>query len=113
MLEFLPRELVEKYHQFMFQSYVDVNASDANWCPTPGCTAAFINDKNVTEYKCRACEKHYCLVCKCEMHVGMSCKDYQKINKLSVDENARQFLLLAKGLKMKQCPRCKFWVDRT
>jgi hypothetical protein len=75
--EYLSKELREKYDEFVFQNYVEKNMGDTSWCPTPGCQAVFTFDAALDNYKCPSCQKHYCLACKCEMHTGMSCKDYQ------------------------------------
>ena len=95
----------------MFHSYVEGNLENTSWCPTPGCSAVFAYEGGLDNYKCPACKKHYCLACKCEMHNGITCKEYQEI--AGLDEPERQFIMLAKGAKMKQCPNCKFWVERS
>jgi len=94
----------------MFQVYVEHNTGDTSWCPTPGCQAVFAFDEALTNYKCPTCKKHYCLRCKCEMHTGVSCEEYRSMAHLSEDD--KKFMVLAKGAKYKQCPSCKFWVEK-
>lgn len=83
---------------------------DTSWCPTPGCSAVFTFDAALTDYKCPACKKYYCLACKCEFHTGLSCQDYKEV--ASLNEEDRKFMMLVKGAKFKQCPNCKFWVEK-
>lgn len=40
----------------------------------------------------------------------MTCAEY-KINN-SFDKNDQDFIKFVQGAKYKQCPRCKFWVER-
>ena len=84
---------------------------DTSWCPTPGCSAVFAFDEALTEYRCPACKKNYCLRCKCEYHQNMSCKEYKKI--ANMGEEDKRFMFLVKGAKFKQCPSCKFWVEKS
>ena len=84
---------------------------DTSWCPTPGCRVVFAFDAALTEYKCPTCLKHYCLSCKCEFHTGVSCEDYKGMANLSEEERA--FMMCVKGAKYKQCPSCKFWVEKS
>lgn len=94
----------------MFQNYVEDHMRDTSWCPTPGCKAVFTFDEGLDNYKCPSCKKHYCLNCKCEMHVGVTCEEYQSM--ADMDEPDRKFMILVKGSKFKQCPNCKFWVEK-
>lgn len=71
--EFLPKDLKEKYDDFAFHNYVDAHMDDTSWCPTPGCSAVFTFDAALTDYRCPACKKHYCLACKCEFHTNFTC----------------------------------------
>lgn len=94
----------------MFQVYVEHNNMDTQWCPTPGCQAVFAFDEALTNYKCPTCKKHYCLRCKCEMHTGLNCEEYRSMAHLNEDD--KKFMILVKGAKYKQCPNCKFWVEK-
>lgn len=83
---------------------------DTSWCPTPGCSAVFTFDEQLTEYACPTCKNKYCLRCKCEFHTEFTCEEYKEVAKLS--ENDKKFMFLVKGAKYKQCPNCKFWVEK-
>ncbi len=41
----------------------------------------------------------------------MSCAEYKISNTMSEDD--KKFLDFAAGHKFKQCPKCKFWVEKT
>jgi hypothetical protein len=107
---FLAKELREKYEDFGFHNYVEEHMLDTSWCPTPGCSAVYAFDEALTEYKCPACSKHYCLSCKCEFHTNLTCEDYKSLANLNEDDRA--FMVCVKGNKCKQCPNCKFWVEK-
>lgn len=108
--EYLFKMLKEKYSEFTFQKYVDKNVKTTSWCPSPSCKAVFACDEGLTEYRCPACGGRFCLACKCEMHEGETCEDYQRL--MGMSEEDRLFMKFAKGAKFKQCPSCKFWVEK-
>lgn len=89
---------------------MELNHASTAWCPTAGCTAVFSFDEELDNYKCPACQKHYCLRCRCDYHYGMTCAEY-KINN-SFDKNDEDFIKFVQGARYKQCPKCKFWVER-
>lgn len=89
---------------------MESNAKDTSWCPTPGCQAVFCFDAALDNYRCPSCKHHYCLRCKCEMHAELTCAEYRKVAQL--DEPDRKFIMLVRGAKYKQCPNCKFWVEK-
>jgi len=57
------------------------------------------------------CKKEYCLKCRVLFHKDMSCKEYQV--SANPDKNEEAFTEFVKGSKLKQCPWCSFWVERT
>ena len=67
-------------------------------------------DKNEFHLNCPMCKKSYCLQCKTEWHEGMNCEEYQRTK--NKDENDVKFEEYAKGSKLKQCPKCKRWVEK-
>ncbi|KAL4481839.1 hypothetical protein ABPG74_007928 [Tetrahymena malaccensis] len=101
----------EKYEKFTLQNYIDSNADEISWCPTPNCEYAFVIDSNQTNFKCPTCKKSYCLTCKCDFHEGQTCKEYQISNKFT--EQDEHFEKYVKGQKFKQCLKCKMWVEKT
>lgn len=55
-----------------------VSTEDMDFCLTPDCGAVFI--KEGREHNCLSCKKSFCLDCKVESHVGMSCAEYRVNN---------------------------------
>lgn len=108
--EFLNESELKKFTEYTLQKYLDQNAGIYTWCPTPDCKFVFEADPSVPEFSCQVCTKHYCLACRVEYHKGMTCKEYQINNR--IDNNDILFLDLVKGKKFKQCPKCKFWVEK-
>jgi len=53
----------------------------------------------------------YCLSCKVEYHDNITCKNYKELT--NVDYLDSQFENFVKGKKFKQCPKCKFWVEKS
>ena len=67
-------------------------------------------DKNEFHLNCPMCKKSYSLQCKTKWHKGMTCEEYQRTK--NKDENDIKFEEYAKGSKLKQCPKCKRWVEK-
>jgi hypothetical protein len=86
------------------------NSDEITFCPAAGCNYMCSYDKNEFHLNCPLCKKSYCLQCKTEWHKGMTCEEYQ-ITK-NKDENDVKFEEYAKGSKLKQCPKCKRWVEK-
>ncbi len=103
-------EILEKFYQFSLNKYVESADNMTSWCPTPGCSAVFEFDEILDNYRCLVCRKHYCLKCRTDYHYGMTCAEYRVSNTFSKDDKA--FVDFVKGAKFKQCPKCKFWVER-
>ena len=108
--ERLSEEMVQKFEEFSFKHFVGLNRSDLFCCPTPDCKYVF-QFACEEDFTCPVCAKHYCLRCQVEYHDGMTCEQYRKVNAHLAEDD--QFLLMAQGARFKQCPNCKFWVEKT
>jgi ariadne-1 len=108
--ERLSEEMVDKFEEFSFKHFVGMNKSDLFCCPTPDCKYVFQFECE-EEFTCPVCQKHYCLRCQVEFHDGMTCEQYRKVNSHLAEDD--QFMLMAQGARFKQCPNCKFWVEKT
>ena len=86
------------------------NSEEVSYCPTAGCNYLCYFDKNEFHLNCPLCKKSYCLKCKVEWHMGMTCEEYQREKKN--DENDEKFNEYVRGNNFKQCPRCKRWVEK-
>lgn len=96
-----------KFLDFSLKKYFDDFGEELSWCPTPSCQYGFEISKVCNKFSCPICLKHYCLKCRTECHDGKSCDE----NKSKTDLD-KQFLELARSTKMKQCPKCKHWIEK-
>ncbi|TNV81178.1 hypothetical protein FGO68_gene322 [Halteria grandinella] len=106
----------EEYHLYTRYSLEQCmqTQQDISWCPTADCKFAFIYDKNsdnANQLNCPMCKKHYCLQCRALFHTGRTCKEYKaEVDPKASDEAFEEF---AKGSKIKQCPKCTVWVEKS
>lgn len=108
--EHLSEEEMGKYWEFTLGNYIDSHLDELTWCPTPDCKYAFIFDKNESQFLCPKCSKEYCMNCRCDYHTNMTCAEYRKNSEFNADDE--KFLNFVNGNKFKQCPQCKFWVEK-
>ena len=103
-------QLFPKYEKFSLNNFLQNNSDDYSSCPTPGCEYMFFFNPGEHNFLCPMCNKHYCLNCKDEWHINMTCQEYRDsrdVNKLDA-----QFFNFVKGAKFKMCPKCKYWVEK-
>ena len=109
----LDKVYIKKFEDYSLKYYVDMHLNEVSWCPTADCKYVFVLEKNEnenTEFNCPLCQKHYCLACKCEFHQEQSCQEFRISN--NSNESDKLFENFVKGQKWKQCPQCKFWVEK-
>jgi E3 ubiquitin-protein ligase RNF144 len=87
------------------------NMTDLACCPTPNCPYVFIWEAQGNHFACPVCEKSYCFACRGDWHPEFTCEEFAKINNTAFQDAA--FGELAESKKYKQCPQCKFWVERS
>lgn len=112
-LEFiLSPEMVKKYDDFSLHYELERNPDVYSCCPTPNCGYFFTFETGDAEFHCPKCNKHYCLRCKCDWHDKITCEKYQEWAKENgkADDLFEQFV---QGQKLKRCPRCNSWVEKT
>jgi hypothetical protein len=107
ILEQLDDKMKDKYINFTLHKVFEDFPDKLSWCPTPGCIYGFEITPNISKFECPQCKKSYCLQCKVEYHKGITCDKFKKEN--NKDD---QFVKYAKSMKFKQCPKCRFWVDK-
>ena len=102
-----------KYLEYQLNQFVAQNSSEYSCCPTPDCKNVFIAEQQ-NYFACPICKNEYCLKCKTNFHVGKSCEQYQQsvIDKKTHSADV-QFMNFVKGTNYKQCPSCKFWVEKS
>jgi E3 ubiquitin-protein ligase RNF144 len=108
--QIVEEKLLEKFREFALKHYLDHSSEEVSWCPTANCPFVFINDDKITDFLCPVCKKRYCFECKVLYHHGQTCKEY-RINNVH-DANDDKFMKLIKSKKYKQCPKCKFWIEK-
>ena len=103
----------KNYTKFLLDGFVSTHASEYSCCPTPDCPYVFVANGQ-SFYQCEVCKKQYCLTCRVEYHNKMNCKQYQQtiIDKKTALADT-EFLNFVKGTNYKQCPNCKFWVEKS
>ncbi|OMJ84604.1 hypothetical protein SteCoe_14279 [Stentor coeruleus] len=109
----LDNEYRNQYFDYNFQNFVQAHSSEYSCCPTPDCKNVFIADDEAY-YSCSICRKDYCLRCKVDYHHRMTCQQYQQsVIDLKTENADRNFMNFIKGTNYKQCPNCKFWVEKS
>ena len=112
LTQFGREDLIEKYDNFNMNYFLIQHKDEASCCPTPGCKYIFIYDKGDDKFSCPLCNNEYCLKCKTKYHKGKTCKEYEKCLSEKEKKNDKLFYKFAIGSKYKQCPYCKFWVEK-
>jgi hypothetical protein len=86
-------------------------------CPTAGCSFQFEWDEDNRKLDCPLCQKTYCLVCRTgPWHTGMRCEQNQQQREEAGEADGGEdadFQKFARSQKLKQCPKCKFWVEKS
>jgi len=105
-------EAVARYERLTLQRCIE--ASDGmGVCPSPGCEFMFAFDEDNRKLDCPLCQKSFCLVCRVSpWHAGVRCEQYQAEHG-NVDEADKLFHAFASQQKLKQCPKCKHFVEKT
>jgi hypothetical protein len=104
-------KLMEKYETFMLSNFIETNGNDFSCCPTANCPYLFYYEQGDFDFKCPKCHKRYCLNCKVEYHVNSTCKMYQQwcLKNGQADDLFTNFV---RGNKLKQCFKCKKFVQK-
>eukprot|EP00301_Raphidiophrys_heterophryoidea_P022535 c6668_g1_i2.p1 GENE.c6668_g1_i2~~c6668_g1_i2.p1 ORF type:complete len:772 (-),score=118.69 c6668_g1_i2:161-2293(-) len=102
----------DKMQRFLLEGVVMKNPEQFCCCPTPGCDNIFAQDSSTPDFVCDKCQKRYCLRCRVDWHSGVSCEDYQKwlVENGKGDQGFNEYV---SGMRLKQCPMCKFWVEKS
>ncbi|KAG1358864.1 RBR-type E3 ubiquitin transferase [Cocos nucifera] len=111
--EIVPAEVFERWENALCESML--LESKKFYCPFKDCSALLVDDgeERVAQSECPNCRRLFCAQCKVAWHLGLSCKEYQR---LGADERGREDLMLmeiANKKKWQKCPRCKFLVEKT
>jgi hypothetical protein len=106
----------DRYERLTLQRFIETE-EDTGSCPTPGCPFVFAWEANNRKLECPLCAKSYCLVCRTEpWHSGVRCEAFQRQHAAEsgdVDAADAAFEQFASRQKLRACPKCKFWVEKT
>ena len=114
----------DRYLRLTLDRCIDNDPEGMGCCPTAGCSFLFAWDPENRKLDCPLCRKTYCLVCRVgPWHTGIRCYQYQHDQKAKGkseggggsggdDESDKAFQKFASKQKLKQCPRCRFWVEK-
>jgi E3 ubiquitin-protein ligase RNF144 len=128
----LKRAEMEKFHRAGLESLVaplgvnnlgkktkSNNSVSFLHCPTANCPYIFTIDKNSLHddesyhLRCEVCREHYCLKCRVKYHKNQSCMAYRKERLQVGGEDELLLLAYLQSRKVKACPQCKRYVERT
>lgn len=84
------------------------------YCPFKDCSALMIDDKEnvIEEAECPHCSRLFCAQCRVPWHAGLSCGEFQNLDKEERLQEDLMLMALAKKSQWQRCPRCKFFVEK-
>ncbi|XP_061361287.1 E3 ubiquitin-protein ligase RSL1-like isoform X2 [Gastrolobium bilobum] len=92
-----------------------ITADEKFYCPYGDCSALLIHDGQdaIKESECPNCHRMLCAMCKAPWHQGIECEEFQKLNKDEREKEDIMLLQLAKEMKWRRCPICRFYVAKS
>jgi len=111
LLLLLDSKTLEEYSNCSLSKFIEDHSDTYSCCPTPDCSYLFFFNQGEYDFECPKCKKRYCLKCQVNYHTGSTCEAYRQWRK----ENGQAEVLFSEfvvGMKWKQCPGCKKWVEK-
>lgn len=120
----LTPNLFSRYQKLTIESSKSSLASELEVlfiCPSADCPNMIICPINIFAYTCSMCSNTYCPQCKYQVHAGQTCAEYfeflqaeakRKAQNEQDDKASQAFLSGPGNRKMRQCPKCKVWIER-
>jgi len=107
----LDSKLIEEYSNHTLSKFIENHPDTYSCCPTPDCPYLFFFSEGEFDFHCPKCKQRYCLKCQVTYHTGSTCEAYRKWMKENgkAEELFSEFVV---GMKWKQCPGCKKWVEK-
>ncbi|KAM0001196.1 putative transcription factor C2H2 family [Helianthus debilis subsp. tardiflorus] len=95
-ISIVPKEVLERWESILY------------------CSAMLVDDGGVavTQSECPNCNRLFCVQCKVSWHCGISCVEFQSLNKGERNPDDILLMKLAKGKKWMKCPKCKHFVEK-
>ncbi|KAK4839119.1 hypothetical protein QYF36_019271 [Acer negundo] len=83
-------------------------------CPYKDCAAVMVDDNGeiVKESECPNCHRLFCCQCNVSWHVGLDCKEFQRLGGGERQREDLMMMELAKKKQWRRCPNCKFYVEK-
>lgn len=110
MKERLPAQLYQQLEKTQLDAFMQRNGREIQHCPTPDCPFAFSWTGENPRFKCPACLKIWCLLCKKEYHDGISCKEYNQLTDEKALDQQFETVIGREGFQL--CPTCNAWVEK-
>ena len=110
----VPREMYEKYLEFSALQALK-KETRMKWCPNKACGQPIIWEKMEKKVGCLSCGYEFCFECGAKWHEGLDCEEAEELDDGTPggdDEKAFKNWLKKKGAKVKQCPKCKFGIEK-
>ncbi|KAJ0816987.1 putative transcription factor C2H2 family [Helianthus annuus] len=108
----VPKEVLERWESILCESLI--MESQKFYCPFKDCSAMLVDDGGVvvTQSECPSCNRLFCAQCKVAWHCGISCVEFQSLNKGERNPDDILLMKLAKGKNWMKCPKCKHFVEK-
>ncbi|CAF1265906.1 unnamed protein product [Rotaria sordida] len=93
-----------------FKIYIRCPQNDLVQCFGNDCDQVYRPSTYSSTYLCDQCMKIYCIPCKAEYHFGITCEQFQQLEK-----ERKEKALLEKNLgklPFKKCPKCQTLIEK-
>ncbi|KAK7328675.1 hypothetical protein VNO77_22792 [Canavalia gladiata] len=109
----LPARVLERWGKAQCEAVIA--AEEKFYCPFGDCSVLLIRDgkEDIRECECPNCRRLFCALCRVPWHQGIPCEDFQKLNKDEREKEDIMLMNLAKEMKWKRCPNCRFYVAKS
>ncbi|KAK8952271.1 hypothetical protein KSP39_PZI003667 [Platanthera zijinensis] len=106
----LEEGVFERWCMALCESIVDSKF----YCPFKDCSALMIDDKDneIKDAECPHCSRLFCAHCRVPWHAGLSCGEFQNLDKEERQQEDLMLMNLAKKSQWQRCPKCKFFVEK-
>ncbi|OIT28843.1 putative e3 ubiquitin-protein ligase ari9, partial [Nicotiana attenuata] len=111
--EIVSKEVFDRWENSLCESLI--LGSQKFYCPYKDCAAMLVDSgsENVTECECPNCRRLFCAQCSVSWHVGLECKEFQRLGREDKGKELDVMLTeFAKNKKWRKCPKCKIYVEK-
>ncbi|KAK3220601.1 hypothetical protein Dsin_014571 [Dipteronia sinensis] len=110
--EIIPKQVFARWENALSKALIF--GSKIFYCPYKDCAAVMVDDNGeiVTESECPNCHRLFCCQCNVSWHVGLDCKEFQRLGGGERQREDLMMMELAKKKQWRRCPNCKFYVEK-